>query len=280
MEKEEIPFGGIKVILCGDFMQNEAIGGDSLYVNSLLVSRYNRKLFVPMEKNRSNNAYTPEGIMQRTSEVFNQAKLYFLKEQFRCKKNDQKHMNLIRRMHNGEGLTANDINNFNFIDKKTLNNDPEWKFAPILVTSNFERIIVNEKKSILFAKEKGEIVFRWKIECKIVRGEGSIDDLDDVDDCPELFAYFVKGAPLIITKNINPNKNIANGTSGFYHSMLFDDEEMNKKISELELCTNVGEIITLSQPPDYIIVKIDRTINSESNLSIDNNISLIPISRK
>ena len=164
--------------------------------------------------------------------------------------------------------------------KKTLNNDPEWKFAPILVTSNFERIIVNEKKSILFAKEKGEIVFRWKIECKIVRGEGSIDDLDDVDDCPELFAYFVKGAPLIITKNINPNKNIANGTSGFYHSMLFDDEEMNKKFSELELCTNVGEIITLSQPPDYIIVKLDRTINSESNLSIDNNISLIPISRK
>ena len=45
--------------------------------------------------------------------------------------------------------------------------------------------------------------------------------------------------------------------------MIFDDEEMNKKISELELCTNVGEIITLSQPPGYIIVKIDRTINSE-----------------
>ena len=62
--------------------------------------------------------------------------------------------------------------------------------------------------------------------------------------------------------------------------MIFDDEEMNEKISELELCTNVGEIITLSQPPDYIIVKLDRTINSESNLSIDNNISLIPISRK
>ena len=106
--------------------------------------------------------------MQRTSEVFNQSNLYFLKEQFRCNKNDQKHMNLIRIMHNGEGITANDIDNFNFIDKKTLNNDPEWKFAPILVTSNFERIIVNEKKSILFAKEKGEIFLGRKLNVKLL----------------------------------------------------------------------------------------------------------------
>ena len=50
MEKEEIPFGGIKVILCGDFMQNEAIGGDSLYVNSLLVARYNKNYLYQWRK--------------------------------------------------------------------------------------------------------------------------------------------------------------------------------------------------------------------------------------
>ena len=73
MENDEVPFGGIKVILCGDFMQNEAIGGDSLHVNSLLAARYNQNLSVPTERKRGLNTYLPEGVMQRTAEVFNQA---------------------------------------------------------------------------------------------------------------------------------------------------------------------------------------------------------------
>ena len=109
LEKDDIPFGGVKVVLCGDFMQNTAIGGDELHVNSLLVARYNRKMYVPTERNRSKEAYFPNGVMQRTAEVFNQAKVYFLKKQFRCKDSDPEHMDLIRRMHKGEGITLKDI---------------------------------------------------------------------------------------------------------------------------------------------------------------------------
>ena len=210
MEKDDIPFGGVKVVLCGDFMQNESIGGDSLYVNSLLVARYNHKFFIPPERNRTQDAYFPGGVMQRTAEVFNQAKLFFLKKQFRCKENDPEHMDMIRRLHKGEGLTIKDLKNFNFIDKNLMKNDPEWRYAPMLVTSNFERTAIIEQKAILFAKDKGEVVFRWKLNAKILQGEGNDEDLYEVNDSPGLWAYFVKGAPLYITINLNPNKHIAN----------------------------------------------------------------------
>ena len=57
---------------------------------------------------------------------------------------------------------------------------------------------------------------------------------------------------------------------------------MNKlmKNSKLEFSTHVGEIITLIQPHNYIIMKFNIQINSELNLSIVNDLSLIPISIK
>ena len=160
-----------------------------------------------------------------------------------------------------------------------MQNDPEWRYAPMLVTSNIERAAIIEQKAILFAKDKGEVVFRWKLDANILKGEGNDEDLDKVIDCSGLWAYFVKGASLYLTNNLNPNKYIANGTSGIYHSLIFDDEVMNDYIYELEMNTSVGEIITLSDPPDYIIVKLKREMDIESNLRIENDSTLIPISR-
>ena len=51
-------------------MENYAIGGYFLYVNSLLFSRYN-KFFFNNGKNVINNYYTPERIIKITSKVFN-----------------------------------------------------------------------------------------------------------------------------------------------------------------------------------------------------------------
>ena len=44
--------------------------------------------------------------------------------------------------------------------------------------------------------------------------------------------------------------------------------------------TNVGEIITLNEPPDDIIVKVENKYDIDSNLIIDNDSSLIPIARE
>ena len=278
MENDEVPFGGIKVILCGDFMQNEAIGGDSLHVNSLLVARYNTNLSVPNERTRGLSAYLPEGVMQRTAEVFNQAHLYFLKEQLRCNKIDEEHLGLVRRLHKGKGVTNEEIQNFDTMNSKTAQ-DPQWRYAPILVTSNFERSAINFQKAIIFAKDKKEHVFRWKLDGKVVRGKGSMDDILDIEDCPGLWGYFVKGAPVIITQNVNPNKNIANGTDGFYHSMIFEDESYSKYVADLELLTPLGKIITLDKPPDHVVVRLERPNEIDSKLQLDDEMFLIPISR-
>ena len=48
----------------------------------------------------------------------------------------------------------------------------------------------------------------------------------------------------------------------------------------MEMNTPVGEIITLSDPPDYIIVKLKIEMDIDSNLRIENDSSLIPISQE
>ena len=280
MEKDDIPFGGINVILCGDFMQNDAIGGDALYLNSLLVAKYNKDLRIPKGIFRDRSSFFPESVMQKTAEVFNEAVVYVLEEQFRIKENDPKHMKLIRKIHRGDGISQQDLDSFQFIDTKTIQKDSNWRYAPILVTSNFERAAITEQKAILFAKENNEHVFKWRLESKVVKGNASIDEISDPVNYPGLWGFFVKGAPLYITKNISIDKHIANGTKGIFHSMVFDDEEKHKYVSLIEKQTKIGQTIILDYPPDHIIVELPSNHKFHLNFNLSEKLNLIPVSMK
>ena len=58
-----------------------------------------------------------------------------------------------------------DLKNYKAQSKKDMKNK-KWKFAPILVSTNRERLDITELQAVNFAKENKTYVVRWRIEYK------------------------------------------------------------------------------------------------------------------
>ena len=89
--------------------------------------------------------------------------LYKLHDQNRCT-DDKDHQNLITKMRNLEAknpITENMIKQLKIIKKSDLDDNPEWSFAPIIVTSNKTRHRINRKQIKRFATFYNKKIFRW-----------------------------------------------------------------------------------------------------------------------
>ena len=93
------------------------------------------------------------------------------------------------------------------------------------MTSNRERIAINNIKIKRFAHHNNLPVLMYYDRMRI---DGSLFENECMQakaytkSNPEIKHYFCKGAPCVITKNINTNVGITNGTFGVYHSLTFE----------------------------------------------------------
>jgi hypothetical protein len=70
---------------------------------------------------------------------------------------------------------------------------------------------------------------------------------------PEMWGYFVAGAPGVINDNIAQDKGLVNGTRCTFHSLtLHEGSEDN--LQELLIRAGPGGVVTLSKPPMSINV--------------------------
>ena len=76
------------------------------------------------------------------------------------------------------------------------------------------------------------------------RDEHTVEELYNHE--PGLWGYFARGAPAMLTENIQPAKHLANGTWGFLHSLTF--ETTPQALQESHSSTTFS-IITLDAPP-------------------------------
>ena len=60
-----------------------------------------------------------------------------------------------------------------------------------------------------------------------------------------LWGIFVRGAPAMLSENIQPSKLLANGSTGYLHSLTFHDAEDACGVAS----ANGFQVITLEQPP-------------------------------
>ena len=65
------------------------------------------------------------------------------------------------------------------------------------------------------------------------------------------YEYFVPNCPAYLTRNINLNANLANGTIERDHSLAFDSIDEKNLLGDLIRLTPIGNIIELQIPPAY-----------------------------
>ena len=183
---------------------------------------------------------------------------FHLKEQQRTK--DVSHMNLLTRTSKGEKLHSSDLNIYKHLHPEDLQEplvdsitneckDPNtlWRYAPTLCSTNRERTDITHRKALLFAKETGTFLFRWKSDIKAWSNRPLLlnERLQITQNDPCFYQHFVMGADVTLTSNINCNLKLANGT----HSLSFASEDELHKVEQQMQTLPPGSTITLENPP-------------------------------
>ncbi|KAE9086849.1 hypothetical protein PF007_g20607 [Phytophthora fragariae] len=109
--------------------------------------------------------------------------------------------------------------------------------ATILVTSNVDKAILTACAASHFAKRQNQLLFRWKRKLRQELPAGVDAIVYDEDANPELFAYFVAGAPANILDNNSGNVGwgVANGSPCRLHSLGWDDDTKRQEVWSLSM---------------------------------------------
>ena len=97
----------------------------------------------------------------------------------------------------------------------------EWRYAPVLVTSNLERHVINKHQVVRYARDHGVLVFSW-INPITNAGDLEIDETEEEAISVTARRYFAVGAPCYVDQNLNAAATgIVNGSKGKMHSLTF-----------------------------------------------------------
>ncbi|ETN07132.1 hypothetical protein PPTG_13528 [Phytophthora nicotianae INRA-310] len=276
--RNNLPFGGRSVILCGDFLQLKVTSGIALCKMFYMDTRSSAQL--------------------SARALFRKFQTYFLTQQHRAASCPIQQANLEScrvlpaARPSGDSWSALEKQTFRPVtqqvvksvttelDIDTVKQDPGWlDDMTILVTSNFDKAVLTGCTARLYAKRHRQLLFRWKRELKQDVSPELERMVYDKDANPELFAYFVAGAPGQVLDNNNDNVSwgVANGTSCRMHSLAWEDrlkrDQVRRIVDEARLITS--DVIDLSFPPDFIniqLVKVDGDLRTDEDWPCENNL--------
>lgn len=268
-----LPFGGLAVIMSGDFCQLPPVGEISL--PKAVVDRYVRREGDRLlgtkkrpTKRAKDIAASVRGIdnpASRGTELFVMFQRRTLTEQMRSH-GDQDHLTMINAHQdqtNPTPLTARYVRSLQLLKQEDIHDDIAWAYATVAVLGNLERHMLNHEQARRFAKACGHPLIRWRhpltdsVEIDNLT-EAEIDELYDAE--PGLWGYFVPGAPAMLLDNLNLGKGLANGTDVTMHSLAFVSEGENTALRAecARVLNHPGAVITLQGRPDFINVRVDE----------------------
>jgi hypothetical protein len=173
---------------------------------------------------------------------------------------DPKHNALVQKLARGDPIDIEDLENYKYLSREDTD-DPngDWKFAPVLVSTNRERMTITQRQAILFAQHHQTYVFKWQNKLGSWKNKPA-DTTALFENNPLLYQHFVRGADAFLTKNINPHLGLANGTPVTCHSIVLDPDSpdfhsvMSKITGEGRL--PYGSEIILEKPPLAVNMKV------------------------
>jgi hypothetical protein len=187
---------------------------------------------------------------------------------------DEQHNSFVEKLAKGQKIQIKDILRYKPLSKDDINNAEsasDWKYAPVLVSTNRERLDITQRQSILYAKDHGTYVFKWKSNLKGWVNKPSAMELPEIQDQNALFwQYFVPGAKAYLDTNVNNDLGLVNGSAVKCHSLVFSNATQIEAIRSLILGSDgneplpPGSEIILEEPPVAINVAIEPTLDGKN----------------
>ena len=179
---------------------------------------------------------------------------------------DPQHNKFVQKLSMGEAIQLEDICSYKRLSMQDIKSDPDsWKFAPILVATNKERMRIVKTKSQIFAFDKNTIVFKWKVYTRGWVNKPSMDNEEKTQQQNSFFwQYFVVGAEAFLSQNLNSNLGLANGTSVICHSVSFSEQDIISNIESKIQHLPAGSEIELLQPPTSVNFRINPAIDGKT----------------
>ena len=151
---------------------------------------------------------------------------HHLAEQHRS--DDPEHNAFVQKLAKGKPISVEDILKYDFLSKKDVEDSPdEWKFAPVIVSTNMERLNISRMQAIEWAKQHKTHVFKWKNKLGIEQNRPPENEMKSgIEDANAFFwQYWVKDAECYLSYNINGELALVNGAPMRCHSLTFESPE-------------------------------------------------------
>ena len=312
LTKVDKPFGGLIVLMVGDFGQLgpvEASSIPSAVVNLCqFISQRDKSILIRNEiarenkirnrKKKNQNRKQPcraksclpsatkefehrysEGHPYRKGiELFTSARLFHLTTQKRAQ--DSIHRNHIESMFRGEKLTFQMFNQYEELKAIDIEKGGDFCDAPILCSTNRERHTINGIMAPIRASEKGVCAIRWNADLNAYWDQKPSDQyISQImyrDSC--FWEYFVPGSDGYLTDNLCKVLKLVNGTHIRYHSLSFDTHEKQVQFEELVANAKVGEVLSLplGLRPEAINVELIDLSEATKQKWMRRHLSLFP----
>ncbi|RYE99540.1 MAG: hypothetical protein EOO41_00915, partial [Methanobacteriota archaeon] len=146
--------------------------------------------------------------------------------------------------------------------------DHPWRFAPVLVTSNLVRAIINDEQVRRFGRfHRCPIIAWWPrvrtrssalVRSRAHREVATAQDLRGlhVEDRAALLQLFVPGAPAMLSQNVCIHRGIVNGAWVTLHSITLSTAHATAELNERIQRAAPGELIFLDTPPTSVNVRL------------------------
>jgi hypothetical protein len=265
MDQPLKPFGGVAVLMCGDFDQLGPVGKHFIPTDMVNWAMHHR-----LSKNKcfDNSPYRTGTMLHRGCSLFADFNRTHLLCQQRS--DDIWHNNNILRMSNGKTIDIQDLDIYDDFASSKNSKDQDWDFPTFIVASNQERMDIIRVQAQKWALKHKTYVIKWKNKVTKWANKPTGRDLEKAfQNNNFMWQYFVKDAPAFIKQNINTNLGLANGTEATQHSLTFCDDHQSKQLEEILSGPNpppYGTEIELDAPPYSVNLEI-KFSKEESFLS-------------